>query len=243
VRRIPTPTGVLLIAALFLGACSSTWGAPESASDQGDDITRLWRLFAPLALVIGALVWGLILWSILRYRRRSDDAGLPPQTRENLPLEVLYTAVPLVIVGVLFTTTYITHRRVDRLSPRPDVVIEVEGFKWQWRFRYVREGVSVVGLPDRPPELNLPVGKTARLMLTSRDVVHSFYVPRFLYKRDAIPGMTNRFDITPSRLGVHRGACYEFCGLRHDDMLFTVRVLPAAEFSAWVEDQKRGMMP
>lgn len=241
--RIPKAAGVLLIAALLLGACSSTWGAPESASDQGDDIVSLWRLFVPLALVIGALVWGLIIWSVLRYRRRGAGAELPPQTRENLPIEVFYTAVPLVIVAALFTTSVITQRRVDRLSSRPDVVVEVEGFQWQWRFRYVQEGVSVVGLPDRPPELALPTGKTARVVLISRDVIHSFYVPGFLFKRDAIPGITNRFDITPNRPGVHTAACAEFCGLRHDDMGFTVRVLPPAEFAGWVARQREGMVP
>ena len=241
--RIPKAAGVLLISALLLGACSSTWGAPESASDQGDDIVSLWRLFVPLALVIGALVWGLIIWSVLRYRRRDAGAGLPPQTRENLPIEVFYTAVPLVIVAALFTTSVITQRRVDRLSSRPDVVVEVEGFQWQWRFRYVREGVTVVGLPERPPELALPVGKTTRVVLTSRDVVHSFYVPGFLFKRDAIPGITHRFDVTPHRPGLHTGACAEFCGLRHDDMGFNVRVLSPSEFSDWVARQREGMAP
>jgi cytochrome c oxidase subunit 2 len=227
--------------ALFLGACSSRWGVPESASDQGDEITRLWRLFVPLALVIGAVVWGLIAWSVLRYRRRGD--GLPPQFREHVPIEVFYTLVPLVIVGALFANSVITQRRVDKLSPRPDVVVEVEGFKWQWRFRYAAEDVTVVGLPDRPPELVLPVDKTTRVVLSARDVIHSFYVPGFLYKRDAIPGITNRFDITPNRLGSHPGACYEFCGLRHADMAFSVRVVPAAEFSSWLENEKREMVP
>jgi cytochrome c oxidase subunit 2 len=234
---------VLLPIAPLLGACSSTWGAPESASEQGDDITSLWRLFAPLALVIGGLVWGLIIWSILRYRRRSADAALPPQTRENLPIELLYTAVPLVIVGVLFTSSVLTQRRVDRLSARPGQVVEVEGFKWQWRFRYPRHGVTVVGLPDKPPELVLPMDRTTRVVLTSRDVIHSFYVPGFLYKRDAIPGITNRFDLTPNRVGSHDGACYEFCGLRHDDMAFTVRVVPAPEFDTWLESRKRETVP
>lgn len=237
------PNGVLLIAALFLGACSSTWGAPESASDQGDDIVRLWRLFVPLALIIGALVWGLIIWSILRYRRRGEGASLPPQFHEHVPIEVLYTAVPLAIVAVLFTTSVLTQRRVDRLSSRPDLVVEVEGFQWQWRFRYVQEGVTVVGLPERPPELALPAGRTARVVLTSRDVVHSFYVPGFLFKRDAIPGIINRFDVTPNRPGLHTGACAEFCGLRHDDMGFNVRVLAPSEFSTWLDDHRAEVRP
>lgn len=239
--RIPKSLGVLLIAPLLLGACSSTWGAPESASDQGSDILRLWRLFVPLALVIGAVVWGLILWSVLRYRRRSE--ALPPQFREHVPVEVFYTAVPLAIVAVLFTTSALTQQRVNRLSPRPDLVVEVEGFQWQWRFRYVREGLTVVGLPDRPPELGLPAGKTARVVLTSADVVHSFYVPGFLFKRDAVPGITNRFDLSPNRPGIHSGACAEFCGLRHDAMGFTVRVLAPAEFDDWVRRHREGMVP
>jgi cytochrome c oxidase subunit II len=219
-------------AMVVLGACSSRWGAPESATDQGDEILGLWRFFVPLALAIGALVWGLIIWSVVRYRRRSD--GLPPQIKEHVPLEVLYTVVPLVIVGVLFTTSVLAQRRVDRLSSRPDVLVEVEGFQWQWRFRYPGENVTVVGLPDKPPELALPEGRTAQVTLTSADVVHSFYVPDFLFKRDAVPGITNRFDVTPERSGTYRSACAEFCGLRHDDMGFSVRVLPPAEFETWL---------
>jgi cytochrome c oxidase subunit II len=231
-RRLSPAVTVLLV----LGACSSRWGAPESASDQGGDILRLWQFFVPLALAIGALVWGLIIWSVVRYRRGSDV--VPVQTREHVPLEVTYTVVPLAIVAVLFTTSVVTQRRVDRLSSRPDVVVEVEGFQWQWRFRYPGENVTVVGLPDKPPELALPDGRTAQVTLTSADVVHSFYVPGFLFKRDAIPGITNRFDVTPDRSGTYQGACAEFCGLRHDDMGFSVRVLPPAEFDTWLDARR-----
>lgn len=218
-----------------LPACSTTWGAPEAGSEQGRDILGLWRLLMPVAIAVGLLVWGLVTWCILRYRRRDD--GLPPQTRENVRIEILYTAVPLLIVVVLFTASVVVQRRVDRVGSDPDVTVEVEGFQWQWRFRYVAEGVTVTGLPDHPPELVLPAGRRVHFVLTARDVIHSFYVPGFLFKRDAIPGLVNRFDITTRGPGRYPAACAEFCGLQHDAMRFVVSVVDPGEFGAWVTRQ------
>lgn len=225
------------VAVTGLSACSTTWGAPEAGSEEGRDILGLWRLFMPLAIVIGLLVWGLVVWCIVRYRRRED--GLPTQTRENLRVEVVYTAVPLAIVAVLFTASVVVQRRVDRLRPRPDATVEVEGFQWQWRFRYRDEAVTVTGLPGRPPELVLPSRSRVRFVLTARDVIHSFYVPGFLFKRDAVPGLVNRFEITTREPARYAAACAEFCGLRHDAMRFTVRVVEPDEFRGWADRHRQ----
>jgi cytochrome c oxidase subunit 2 len=238
-HRVGLVVGAVALAAL--PACSTTWGAPEARSEQGREILGLWRLFMPVAIVIGLLVWGLITWCIVRYRRRED--GLPPQTRENLRIEIVYTAVPLVVVVVLFTASVVVQRRVDRVASRPDLTVEVEGFQWQWRFRYVDQGVTVTGVPEQPPELVLPVGKRAHFVLTARDVIHSFYVPGFLFKRDAIPGIVNRFDITPRQPGRYAAACAEFCGLRHDAMRFAVSVVAPSEFEDWVTDRRHEPAP
>lgn len=197
----------------------------------------LWRVLFLAGAVIGLLVVGLILWSVFRYRRRGDDPA--PQFRDNVRLEVFYTAVPLVIVAVLFGLTLRTQSRVTRLDPSPDLRVDVTGFQWGWRFRYPEAGVTVDGDSNHPPTLVLPVGRTVELGLASADVIHSFFVPAFLNKKDVIPGTDNRVDVTPTRLGRFDGACAEFCGLDHGRMGFTVEVVPAPEFEAWLAAQPR----
>ena len=116
---------------------------------------------------------------------------------------------------------------------RPSVTIDVRGFQWQWRFDYSGLGVSVIGTPAREPTLVLPMGETVLIELTSADVIHSFFVPGFLFKRDAVPGIVNRFEIVPRALGQYRGACAEFCGLGHASMDFVVRIVSPDDFRAW----------
>lgn len=197
----------------------------------------LWRVLFLTGAAIGVGVTGLILWSVVRYRRRGD--GSAPQFRDNVRLEILYTAVPLVIVAVLFGITLRTQSRVTRLDPSPDLRVDVTGFQWGWRFQYPEAGVTVVGDSNRPPTLVLPVGRTVQLGLASADVIHAFFVPAFLNKKDVVPGMDNRVDVTPNRVGRFGGACAEFCGLDHGRMGFTVEVVPAPEFDAWLAAQPR----
>nr|MDQ3294894.1 cytochrome C oxidase subunit II [Actinomycetota bacterium] len=159
------------------------------------------------------------------------------QNPYNIPIEILYTVAPVVIVAALFGFSISTQDAATALSDDPDVVVDVVGFQWQWRFTYPDEGVSLVGTPESgPPELVLPIGETVRFNLVADDVVHSFWVPNFLEKRDLIPGVDNALDITPNRLGTYPGRCAEFCGLDHWRMGFTVRVVEADEFAAWAAD-------
>jgi len=182
------------------------------------------------------LVTGLILWSVVRYRRRGRP-GEPPQFRANVPLELFYTAVPLAIVAVLFGLAVRTQDRVTRVSASPDLRVDVTGFQWGWRFRYADTGVTVTGDANRNPVLVLPEGRTVELNLVAADVVHSFFVPAFLEKRDLIPGQDNRIDVHTTRLGRFPGVCAEFCGLDHARMGFTVEVLSPEAFQAWLSTQ------
>ena len=236
-RHIALLFAVLVPLTVALAGCGSRLGAPESASEQGDDILDLWRVLFWTAAVIGALVTGLILWAVFRYRARGTIDALPAQTREHIPLEIFYTAVPLLIVVVLFSVNVVTQERVTKLTKHPDLRIEVTGFQWQWRFNYVNEGVSIVGDLEHPPTLVLPVDRTVRLELEAADVIHSFYVPAFLEKRDLIPGVENAIDIRPNRVGRFVGHCAEFCGLAHDQMGFDVETMPPAGFDAWLAEQ------
>lgn len=225
-------------AAVLLPACARlpNFGAPDPVSRQGEQILELWQASMVAGLAVAALVWGLIAYSIVRFRRRNDD--VPSQHPYNIPLEIAYTATPLVIVAVLFAVTVSAQRDVTATAGDPDVVVDVVGFQWQWQFHYPDEGITVTGTPDEDPVMVLPVGRTVRLRLDSPDVVHSFWVPEFLAKRDLIPGMRNEVDVDVTKAGEWVGRCAEFCGLDHYRMRFAVRAVPPAEYERWVADRR-----
>lgn len=232
-RRLVLAAG----APLLLAACElPSFGAPDPASEQGREIFDLYRAFAAAAVGVGVFVTVLLAYVVIRYRRRSDEA--PSQKPYNIPIEIAYTAVPLLIVVVLFVFSVRTEDRVNAQSDDPDVVVRVTGFQWSWQFDYT-DGPTVTGVPgEEVPELVLPADRTTRLDLLTTDVNHSFWVPRFLNKRDMIPGVDNSIDVTPTEVGTYDGACAEYCGLDHGRMRFTVRVVPPAEFEAWLDAQQ-----
>lgn len=227
-------------AGTLLSGCSSRGGVPDPATRQGQDVLHLWRILLAAGVALGALVAGLILWTIVFHRRPRGAApgALPRQTRANVPLEVFYTVVPLVIVAVLFGLSLRTQHRVTRLSATPDLAVEVTGFQWGWQFRYPAQGVTVTGDANKPPTLVLPVGATVRLHLVASDVIHSFFVPQFLVKRDLIPGVDNSLELRPTETGHFGGYCAEFCGLDHSRMLFFVDVVTPQEFQGFAATQQ-----
>jgi cytochrome c oxidase subunit 2 len=236
---------VLLVAIVTTaGGCDAQFGMPGGATKQGQDIFDLWHVFMITGIVVAAIVYGLIAWSLIRYRRRRADAddALGRQFRVNVPLEIIYTAIPVLIVVVLFVLSFRTEDRVDALTPAPDVTLHAQAFAWGWRFSFedptrftVVSDPSGEGVPG--PTIELPRGRTVRVILTSDDVIHAFWVPEFLFKRDAIPGRTTSFDLTPSRDGTYHGVCAEFCGLNHAYMTFTVKVVDPTAFDAWASTQ------
>lgn len=235
-----------LVAPLCLGLSGCElpgFGAPNPASEEGQSIFSLWQGFFLAALGVAALVWGLLVYVLLRYRRRrgdGDDDELPSQKPYNIPMEVFYTATPVVVVAALFGFSVATQRDVTGVRPDPAVKVEVVGFQWSWQFRYLDEDVSIDGEPGQPPEMVLPVGQTSRLRLVASDVNHAFWVPDFLSKRDLIPGVDNEIDVTPTEEGSFVGRCAEFCGLDHWQMFFSVRVVPQDEYEAWLAEQRAG---
>ncbi|MDQ2909280.1 MAG: cytochrome c oxidase subunit II [Candidatus Eremiobacteraeota bacterium] len=206
---------------------------PFGATVQSRSLHDMWVTFFWAGIGVAIVIYGLIGWCIVRYRRRSSDVGYPEQFRINKSWEIVYTAVPILMVIGLFLITYASERHVETIAQQQAVVVNVTGFRWSWRFDYPQPGVSVTGTPQAPPELVLPLGETTRLNVTSVDVDHSFWVPAFLFKRDAIPGLENVFDWTPNKLGRFRGECGEFCGLDHALMTFAVRVVTPADFTVW----------
>lgn len=228
---------LLAVVALGLTSCSlPSFGAPDPASEQGREVFDLYRWFAAAATGVGVFVTVLLVYVVIRFRRRSDAP--PSQKPYNVPVEVAYTAIPLLIVSVLFVFSVRTEDKVSAESDEPDLVVDVTGFQWQWQFSYFDGTVVESGGPeDGIPELVLPVDQTTRLELRTTDVIHSFWVPDFLVKRDMIPGVDNAIDVTPTEVGAFDGVCAEYCGLDHGRMRFSVHVLSAADWNDWLEDK------
>lgn len=228
-RRVCVAAGTLSAAVLLAGC------APEGITSQGRAIERLYNFFMVTAAVVFTIVSGLIIWSLIRYRRRSDE--LPAQTHGNNRLELLWTIIPAILVFVLFQQTIVTQNQVDANVETPSVTIDVLAFQWQWQFTYERpdggDGVRITGTVE-DPVMVVPAGETVRIRLRSADVIHAFYVPRTLYKRQAIPGRENVFDLHFEQTGTYNGACAVFCGLEHARMTFSVRVVSAQEFQQWL---------
>ena len=232
---------VLALTTLLITGCdvretaedALAFGFPEPTGEESDSIYDLWLGSMAAATVVGILVLALIFYSVIRYRKRSDD--VPRQVRYNLPIEVLYTTVPIVIVMVLFYFTVVSQNEVNELSDDgADVNIGVIGFQWNWQFNYVNEGVQVTGETNRPAQLVLPTERTVRFTETSPDVIHSFWVPEFLFKRDVIPGHTNTFEVRLHKEGEFIGRCAEFCGEKHAFMNFSVRVVSPEEYDSYI---------
>ncbi len=212
---------------------------PPGATAQAGALHEMWTIFFWAGVGVAIVIYGLIAWCVLRYRRRPTDDAFPPQFRRNNRMEVLYTGIPILMVIALFFISYSAERHVETIAQAQQVVVNVTGFRWSWRFEYPQLGVSVLGATDSPPEFALPVDETTRLNVTSVDVDHSFWVPAFLFKRDAIPGLENVFDWTPNKVGTYRGECGEFCGLDHANMSFSVKVMTHADFERWVRAHRR----
>jgi cytochrome c oxidase subunit 2 len=226
--------GGLLLAGVLAGCHVPGFAAHQPASKQGASAYHLWNATLFVALGVGVLVWGLILYSAVRYRRRRSATGIPSQRQYIVWLEVTYTVIPVLIVATLFGLTVATQHRIDSISSHPDLRVEATAFQWGWSFHYTNGNVTSASQGNVPADLYLPVGETAEVDLRATDVVHGFYVPAFLFQRNAVPGSPTRFDITPTRLGTYDGKCATFCGLDHDDMLFTVHVVTPDAFNAWL---------
>ncbi|MEO8555921.1 MAG: cytochrome c oxidase subunit II [Actinomycetota bacterium] len=248
-RRTLTVTGLAVICALALSGCGESLSRgllPHGVTDQSGRITALWNGSWLAALGVGVIVWGLIFWCIVAYRRKKDDVGLPEQLRYNVPIEIFFTVVPLLMIAVLFFYTARDQSVLLDTSKKPDVTVNVIGKQWSWDFNYVEAGTFESGtqaeLTGQPgvaatlPALYLPVNKRVEFVLTARDVIHSFWVPQFLMKMDMLPGKVNKFQIRPTELGTFQGKCAELCGTYHSQMLFQVKVVSQADYDAHMAD-------
>ncbi|OEV01693.1 cytochrome C oxidase subunit II [Streptomyces oceani] len=275
-RKLPHLLTSGLLLATATGCTSEDFprlGMPTPITEEAPRILALWQGSWAAAIATGVLVWGLIVWSVVFHRRSRTKVEVPAQTRYNMPLEALYTVVPIVIVSVLFYFTARDEAKLLETPDKPDHVVNVVGFQWSWGFNYIEnvdgekssntdskaldaipdrmkerfpegaEGVHTVGTPaDRNPQNNnpgptlwLPKGETVEFVLTSRDVIHSFWVVPFLMKQDVIPGHTNSFTVTPKKSGTYMGKCAELCGVDHSRMLFNVKIVSPERYEKHLE--------
>ncbi len=200
-----------------------------------------------LAAIVFVGVEGFILYAVVRYRRQPGDEVLPEQLHGNNTVEIIWTIIPTVIVFVLFFFSMLTLGEVEASSNVQDAeTVEVEAFSWGWRFLY-ENGAESSGTAEEPPVLALPVGEPVRLVLTSIDVNHAFFVPDFLIKRDVIDfgegRATNELTFTITEVGTYAGQCAEFCGTGHAEMIFTVDAKERADYDAHIEALAAGGPP
>ncbi len=250
---------LLGVTILVLAGCSEAdqrqirnLAMPDRASAEGPFTYELWKWAWVAAMATGILVWGLIFYAVVKFRRRSDDE-VPRQTRYNLPLEVFYTIAPVLMCVVFFFHTVRVQDVMTERDPEPDLTVEVTGQQWSWTFNHGvgEQDTSATGEDDDfaydsyvytsgtgadIPTLVLPVDRTVQFNLHSADVIHSFGVPSFLTKLDVIPGRVNKLQVTPTVEGTYPGKCYELCGVSHSRMLFNVEVVSQAEYDAYLAE-------
>lgn len=233
-----------LVGVVLLGTtgCSANtiWfiDLPEPGTEQAEIIANLWDGAWIAMWFVGFFTWGLMIWAFIAYRRRKNDETMPEQVRYNIPIEALYTITPLVMILGLFFFTVRDQTEILNLSDDYDQTVQVVGFRWSWAFNYVDEDAYEIGTPQEFPTLYVPVDERIRFELTSPDVIHSFWVPSWLFKMDVIPGQQNEFEVTPTKEGEFAGKCAELCGTDHARMLFNVKVVPRAEFDAHIAELK-----
>jgi cytochrome c oxidase subunit 2 len=241
--------GVVTLTGCDLNNSFWRFGWPEGITDQSQDMRRLWTGSVIAALLVGFLVWGLILYSVVRHRKRGDE--LPKQTAYNLPLEIAYTILPFIIIAALFFVTVVVQDKVTKKSAHPDETIAVHAFKWNWQFEYPGtsgpdgQPVDTVGTSSEIPILVLPTNRTIKFELTSADVIHSFWVPEFLFKLDVIPGndngRNNVFEVTVRKTGAYVGRCAELCGTYHAFMNFEVRSVSPSDYDTYIQAREQGL--
>ena len=225
---------VLMVALAGCGASS----LPQDALDpEGPFARKVHDLAMPVFAVAGVvfvIVEGLIIFAVIRFRRRADDET-PVQVHGNVRLELTWTIMPALALAVIGVFTVLTIRDLDKVPNGPDVVhVTVTGHQWWWEYEYTDLGITTAN------ELHIPVGHDIAIKLKSDDVIHSFWPPKLAGKVDVIPNRENHMVINADHAGTYFGQCAEFCGISHANMRLRVVAHDQAEFDAWVKANAKG---
>ncbi|MDT0157508.1 cytochrome c oxidase subunit II [Microbacterium sp. ARD32] len=258
-RWAALPLGVAVAVALAGCTATQTHGflpgfveGAKSATNQTDRVEGLWVTSWVILLLVGIVTWGLMGWALVMYRRRAGQTGLPVQLRYNMPIEILYTVVPLILIMGMFFFTAKDQAEIERPWADPDVEITAIAKQWAWDFQYDgdeednSDAVWTMGVQadpdangdidrDKLPTLVLPVDQKVTIDLRSRDVIHSFWIIDFLYKKDMYIGKDNSWSFIPTRIGEYDGKCAELCGEYHSMMLFNVKVVSQSDYDAYLQ--------
>lgn len=239
-RRRALLTGLLLLAILLATGCASH--APQDftnpVGDVADKENTLFQVVFWIAVAVFVLVEGLLIFVIIRFRRRGRENAVPAQVHGNTRLEVAWTIAPALVLAVIAVPTVATIFDINA-DPSGNVLeVTVTGHQWWWEFNYAQSGVVTAN------ELHIPMGRPVHLSLESADVIHSFWIPKLAGKQDVVPGRTNTLTIQSDTAGVFMGQCVEFCGLSHANMRIVAVAQPEGEFQQWLsQEQLPGVTP
>jgi len=227
---------------LALSGCSkvSSLGFPEGTSSINDISLSLWQGAWIAGGVVGVITLVLILWPAVFHRAKASQGEFPKQTQYNVPVEIVYTVIPFIIIAVMFYFTAVKQNEITEKSPAVAHEITVNAFQWSWQFGYPEAGEKAVvtGSPEKPPTLVVPVGERVRFIITASDVVHGFWIPAFMIQIQNLPGVTNNLEFTANKIGEFPGRCNILCGRSHSQMLFTVKVVSQADYEKYLETLK-----
>jgi cytochrome c oxidase subunit II len=235
---------IAIVGLVFWTGAGEALYPPEPVTEEAHAIDELYNIVFAIAVAVFVAVEGLIVWSIFRYRRRPEDVDLPPQTHGNNLVEAIWTIIPTIIVLILFVLSYDTLQKVEAVSEEPDVRINVLAGQFQWQFEYLDLEGNHLATETRPvagPDgggMAVPVGRNVYLKFITGDVIHAWYVPQFLFKRDVIPNQENHYEfkLDEAEAGnVFHGQCAELCGTGHRVMLFNVVAMTQGDFDAWLD--------
>jgi cytochrome c oxidase subunit 2 len=207
---------------------------PEEASTQAGTIDHLYHVLIFVSVPVFVTVMIIVLFSVRNFRMRPGEEQLDgPPIHGNTRLEVIWTAIPAIVLVVLCSYAWLVLNDIEEAQAN-EMRIEVTGQQFAWTFEYPQAS----GKPIKSTQLYLPKDRPVRFSVQALDVIHDFWVPAFRMKIDAVPGITTRYRVTPSRLGTYPVVCAELCGLGHAVMRSTAHVVTPAQFNAWIAKQK-----
>jgi cytochrome c oxidase subunit 2 len=204
---------------------------PEQGSTSANKIDTLYDVLLICSVPVFVLVMTIAIYSVVRFRAKPGDLGDGAPIHGNTRLEVIWVTIPFIMVTALAIYGWITLDDLEAKQPN-EMVVNVTGQQFTWTFQYPSEKLDA-------KELVLPVNRPVEFRIHTKDVIHSFWVPQFRLKSDAVPGLTTRIRVTPDREGNFEVVCTELCGIGHSTMRQFARVVPASEFKSWVSDQKK----
>ncbi len=238
-RNERTPVGWMVVHGLIASAVGIAIGIliewfPEQGSTQAGPVDHLWDVLIWVSVPVFVTVMIIVLFSVVNFRMRPGEEELDgPPIHGNTRLEVIWTAIPAIMLVAICTYSYIVLLDIEEAKAN-EMIITVTGQQFAWTYEYPQAG----GKPVKSDVLYLAKGRPVRFEVKARDVIHDFWVPAFRMKIDAVPGITTRYRITPSRLGTYPVVCAELCGLGHSLMRSTTKVVTPADFDAWMAEQK-----